>query len=114
MPKESHERRHYQSFRPFSPFSDAEALEDGEAARRLGLSADSAAVPLQNVPWEYGRSSIPVDFSLHREKGKEKKCGLTAEERKSQFRGAEGQVPLTHNKWIIIRKLIKLKVGSIN
>ena len=40
-------------FRPFSPFSEAEALEDGEAARRLGLSADSAAVPLQNVPWEY-------------------------------------------------------------
>ena len=32
-----------------------------------------------------GRSSIPVDFSLHREKGKEKKYGLTAEERKSQF-----------------------------
>lgn len=47
MPEESHERRYYQSFRPFSPFSDAEALEDGEAARRLGLSADSAAVPLQ-------------------------------------------------------------------
>ena len=50
MPEESHERRYYQSFRPFSPFSEAEALEDGEAARRLGLSADSAAVPLQNVP----------------------------------------------------------------
>ena len=50
LPEESHERRYYQIFRPFSPFSDAEALEDGEAARRLGLSADSAAVPLQNVP----------------------------------------------------------------
>ena len=37
-------------FDRFSPFSEAEALEDGEAARRLGLSADSAAVPLQNVP----------------------------------------------------------------
>ena len=32
-----------------------------------------------------GRSSTPVDFSLHREKGKEKKYGLTAEERKSQY-----------------------------
>lgn len=50
MPKESHERRYYQSFRPFSPFSEAEALEDGEAARRFGLSTDSAAVPFQNVP----------------------------------------------------------------
>ena len=50
LPEKSHERRYYQSFRPFSPFSDAEALEDGEAARHLGLSADSAAVPLQNVP----------------------------------------------------------------
>ena len=37
-------------FDRFSPFSEAEALEDGEAARHLGLSADSAAVPLQNVP----------------------------------------------------------------
>ena len=50
LPEESHERRYYQSFRLFSSFSEAEALEDGEAARRLGLSADSAAVPLQNVP----------------------------------------------------------------
>ena len=50
LPEKSHELRYYQSFRSFSPFSDAEALEDGEAARRLGLSADSAAVPLQNVP----------------------------------------------------------------
>ena len=33
MPEESHERRHYQSFRPFSPFSEAEALEDGEEVR---------------------------------------------------------------------------------
>ena len=33
MPKESHERRYYQSFRPFSPFSDAEALEDGKEVR---------------------------------------------------------------------------------
>ena len=32
-----------------------------------------------------GRSSIPVDFSLHREKGKEKKYGLTAEERSAQY-----------------------------
>lgn len=32
-----------------------------------------------------GRSSIPVDFSLHREKGKKGTCGLSAEERKSQF-----------------------------
>ena len=31
-----------------------------------------------------GRSSIPVDFSLHREKGKEKNYGLTAEERSAQ------------------------------
>ena len=29
-------------FDRFSPFSEAEALEDGEAARHLGLSADSA------------------------------------------------------------------------
>ena len=32
-----------------------------------------------------GRTTIPVDFSLHREKGKEKNCGLSDEEREGQF-----------------------------
>jgi len=33
-----------------------------------------------------GRSTIPVDFSLHREKGEEKNYGLSEEERKGQYR----------------------------
>lgn len=33
-----------------------------------------------------GRSSIPVDFSLHWEKGKGKKYGLSTEERMGQYR----------------------------
>lgn len=33
-----------------------------------------------------GTSTLPVDFSLHREKGKRKDFGLTGEERKKQFR----------------------------
>ena len=32
-----------------------------------------------------GRTTIPVDFSLHREKGREKNYGLSDEERESQF-----------------------------
>ena len=32
-----------------------------------------------------GRTTIPVDFSLHREKGKEKNYGLSDEEREGQF-----------------------------
>lgn len=32
-----------------------------------------------------GRSFIPVDFSLHREKGKKKNYGLSSQERKEQF-----------------------------
>ena len=63
LPEESHERRYYQSFRPFSPFSDAEALENGEAARCLGLSADSAAVPLQKEVHRSG-SAEPVPLTL--------------------------------------------------
>lgn len=33
-----------------------------------------------------GTSTLPVDFSLHREKGKSKNFGLTKQERKKQFR----------------------------
>lgn len=33
-----------------------------------------------------GASTLPLDFSLHREKGKKKDFGLTREERKKQFR----------------------------
>lgn len=33
-----------------------------------------------------GTSTLPVDFSLHREKGKNKDFGLTGQERKRQFR----------------------------
>ena len=33
-----------------------------------------------------GASTLPVDFSLHREKGKKNDFGLTREERKKQFR----------------------------
>jgi len=33
-----------------------------------------------------GSSTLPVDFSLHREKGKNRNFGLTRQERKKQFR----------------------------
>ena len=61
LPKESHERRYYQSFQSFSPFSDAETPENGETAGHLGLVVDSVAVPLPHVSrehWKFLLSSV--------------------------------------------------------
>ena len=61
LPKESHERRYYQSFQSFSPFSDAETPENGETAGHLGLVVDSVAVPLPHMSrehWKFQLSSV--------------------------------------------------------
>lgn len=46
-----------------------------------------------------GRSSIPVDFSLHREKGKSGNFGLNAEERKGQYSKARIESDADHARF---------------
>ena len=46
-----------------------------------------------------GRTTIPVDFSLHREKGKEKDYGLSDEEREGQFSKQRDQKNPDHARY---------------
>ena len=46
-----------------------------------------------------GRTTIPVDFSLHREKGKEKNYGLSGEEREGQFSKSRDEKNSDHTRF---------------